>query len=209
MSGQGNTAPGDLPKTGGYPGLQTLFDMADQFNALDSMVRQIVDGKAFAGLVEVMAVHGGGPSGPPTVDVRPLVNQVNGLSQQTPHGTVHGLPCFRLQAGNAGIIVDPAVGDRGQAVICDRDISTVKATRAQAAPGSSRSNSWSDGCYFGSFLGDAVTQYVQITQSGINIVTTGTVAITSAGLTHNGVNVGATHVHAGVQAGGSNTAVPH
>jgi hypothetical protein len=39
--------------------------------------------------------------------------------------------------------------------------------------------------------------------------TSGGVAIASSTLTHNGVNIGATHVHGGVQTGGSNTAVPH
>lgn len=207
MSGQkDSTAPGQLPTTGGYPGLQPLSDMAGAYNALDSLVRQIVDGKAFAGLVKVIAVHGGGPGGAPTVDVQPLVNQVNGQAQQTPHGIVFGLPCFRLHAGAAAIIVDPVVGDIGQAVTCDRDISTVKATKAQSGPGSFRSNSWADGCYFGGFLGGGATHYVQITQAGVNIVTSGTVSITGAGLIHNGVNVGATHVHSDPQ--GGNTGPP-
>jgi hypothetical protein len=38
---------------------------------------------------------------------------------------------------------------------------------------------------------------------------TGTLAVTGANMTHNGVNVGSTHVHGGVQGGSSNSAVPH
>lgn len=37
----------------------------------------------------------------------------------------------------------------------------------------------------------------------------GNVDIISDTLTHNGVNIGSTHIHGGVQSGGSNTAVPH
>lgn len=209
MSGTPNsTAPGVLPTSGGYAGLQRFQEMVGQFNALDGLVRQVVDQKAFAGLVKVIAVHGGGSSGPPTVDVQPMVDQVDGLGQKTPHGIVYGLPCFRIQAGVAGLIVDPVVGDIGDAIICDRDISTVKNTKEQAGPGSFRSNSWADGCYFGSFLGGAVTTYVQITAMGVNIISTGAVSLTSTALTHNGVNVGSTHEHSGVQPGGGNSGPP-
>lgn len=41
------------------------------------------------------------------------------------------------------------------------------------------------------------------------VISPGAVAITAPTLTHNGINIGATHVHAGVQAGAANTAVPH
>lgn len=42
----------------------------------------------------------------------------------------------------------------------------------------------------------------------VRIVAPGGVAITGGALTHNGVNIGATHRHGGVQPGGSNTGVP-
>jgi len=203
-----STKAGQLPTTGGYAGLQRFQELTNTFAALDGLVRQVMDGMAHCGPVEVVAVHGGGPSGAPTVDVRPMVNQVDGLAQNTPHGIVHGLPTFRLQAGNAAIIIDPIVGDKGIAIICDRDISTVKATKAQSGPGSFRSNSWADGCYMGEFFAGSASQYVQITQSGINIVTGGAINITSASLTHNGVNIGSTHVHKDTQPGGGNSGPP-
>ena len=48
--------------------------------------------------------------------------------------------------------------------------------------------------------------YVQVTNGNVAIV--GNLTVTGT-MTNNGVNVGSTHVHGGVQTGGSNTAVPH
>lgn len=50
---------------------------------------------------------------------------------------------------------------------------------------------------------------IKIDQSdNITITTSGTIALTSAHLTHNGVNIGSTHVHGGVTPGAGNTGVP-
>lgn len=181
-----SAAPGQISDTGGYAGVTGFQALTNQFAALDGMVRGIINGKAFASIVQVKAVHGGGHSSlPPTVDVQPMVNQVDGLGKQTPHGIVNGLPCFRLQ-GSGMMVCDPIVGEIGLAVICDRDISTVKSTKAQSGPGSFRTNSWADGCYFGGFLNAATTTYVEIAASGVIIHTSGTVDITAPTTTING-----------------------
>lgn len=171
-----------VPPGTGYAGPHWFYDGTD-FNALSFLTRQIIDEKAFAGLVVVLAVRGGGVSSPPIVAVQPLVSQTDGLGNLTPHGTIYNIPCFRLQGGNGAVILDPVVGDIGDAIVCHRDHSTVKNTRAVAGPGSNRKNSWADGCYFGSFLGGAPTTYVQITQDGVNVVTPGTINLTSGGIT--------------------------
>ena len=49
---------------------------------------------------------------------------------------------------------------------------------------------------------------VTATSSGIELNCSGTVAIESGGLTHNGKNVGATHMHSGVLPGGATTGPP-
>ena len=213
MSGSSSTAPGELPTTGGYAGVQSFQSIRNQFTALDSLVRQVVEGKAFSGLVKVLAVHGGGTSGPATVDVQPLVDQVDGLGNRTPHGTVNGLPCFRIQGGSAAFIIDPVVGDIGDAVICDRDISSVKNTKAQAGPGSFRANSWADGCYFGGFLNGSASRYVMASGSGIAVVDPTQISlmvggkgivITSAGTTIDGKDF-LTHVHTLVTVGSADS----
>lgn len=207
----GNNGP--LPTSGGYAGQEWFQSGGSDFNAVDFCIRQVVAEKAFCGLVKVISVTGGGVGVPSIVSVQPMVNQQDVLANQTPHGIVYNIPCFRLQSGLGAVILDPVVGDIGMAVICDRDISNVKATGAVSPAGSFRQHSWSDGVYFGSVLGGAPTQYVQITQTGVNIVSSDTInltvgskgiSITSAGTEIDG-KMFLPHTHGGVQTGSGST----
>lgn len=208
-----STTGGTIPQSGGYPGQAGFQTAGAGYGALDFAVRQIIAGKAFSGPVKVVAVHGGGVGVPPTVDVQPMVNQQDGLGNQVPHATVYGLGVFRLQGGNGACILDPAVGDIGDAIYADRDISGVKATQDVSPPGSFRQNSYADGIYYGGILNVAPTQYVQIFSGGImikapngltiegNIETTGTIK-------NNGVDIGSTHEHTLVTTGTDNSGPP-
>lgn len=160
-----------LPTAGGYAGQSWQQTPGSLVNAIHFMIKQVIAGKAFAGIVQVKSVTGGGIGTPPIVSVQPLVNQTDGLGNSVPHGTIYNIPVFRLQGGNGAVVLDPAVGDIGLAVMSDRDISTVKATRAVSNPGSFRKNSWADGLYLGGFLNATPTQYVEIGATGINLVT--------------------------------------
>jgi hypothetical protein len=200
---------GTLPTGNAYQGWANVQTGGALFNSLDFLTRQIVKGKAFSALVQVIAVHGGGVGSPATVDVQPAVNQVDGAANQTPHGTVHGMACFRLQGGNGAVILDPVVGDIGMAIICDRDISVVKATGAISGPGSFRTNDWADGCYFGAILGGTPARYAHLSNLGTALVdplqislTVGGfgVTITASGTTIDGVPF-LPHEHTLVQIG--------
>jgi hypothetical protein len=137
---------------------------------------------ASAALVKVVKCsNSGGVSAVGTVDVQPLVNQVDRDGNATPHGIVYGLPYFRAQGGANAVIIDPVAGDIGVAVFCDRDISTVKATKAQANPGSRRRNDWADGLYFGGFLNGTPSQFVEFSSAGITITSTSNVTINAPG----------------------------
>lgn len=193
----------------GYQGAQNAGDGAGAFGAQSFLVRQILSRVNTCTLVKVVAVtNAGGVSPVGFVDVQPLVNQVDGAGNAVPHGVLHHLAYFRLQGGTNAVILDPQVGDIGIAVFADHDISSVAAGKAQANPGSWRRFNMADGLYIGGVLNGTPVQYVQFSASGINIVTPGAVSITSASLTHNGKNIGATHQHSGVQTGGSNTGAP-
>lgn len=161
---------GTQPTGGGFAGAAWSQTGANEYASIDFLVRQIIAGKAFSALVKVLSVTEGGIGSPPIVSVQNCVNQVDGFGNQTPRGEIYNIPCFRLQGGTSAVIVDPVVGDTGHAIICDRDISTVKATRAISGPGSARQHDWSDGCYFGSFLGATPTQYVHLSAAGIEMV---------------------------------------
>ena len=124
-------------------------------------------------LVKVVAVKGGGPGGaPPTVDVQPLVKQMDGVGGSKSHGTIYGLPTHRLQAGTAGFVADPEVGDVGLVHVADRDISSVKANGGgEANPGSFRRHDLADGVYHGMVLKTAaLDRYIQFNTSGVKIV---------------------------------------
>jgi hypothetical protein len=101
-------------------------------------------------------VHPGAGSPPAvgTVDVLPLVNQLDGNGNPVPHGKVFRLPYMRMQSGAWAVICDPSVGDIGIVVCSDRDISTVKSNSdgQQANPGSYRQFDLADGVYLGGIL---------------------------------------------------------
>lgn len=206
----------------GFAGYQDPQDVVDESGAQEFLINSIVGRLATTMLVKVMAVTTTGAVAPVGfVDVTPMVNQIDGVGNPTPHTTIHNLPHFRLQGGANAVIIDPVVGDIGFAVFCSRDISTAKRTKATANPGSLRRHDWADGLYVGGVLNAAPTQYVQFNTSGItiqsptqitltapNITINGTTAVaingpttvdgnvsTTGTLTNNGHAVGSTHEH--------------
>lgn len=206
---------------------------ASDYSALMFVLRQFMANVRTATLVQVTAVsNDGGVSPVGNVSVRPLVGQVDGDGNVTPHGVIHGIPYFRLQGGTNAVILDPVVGDIGLAVFADRDISAVVASGKPSPPGSLRRNHFSDGLYIGGFLNGTPVQYVQFTDSGITVrsptlvtidapsaKTTGNLEVgqdlivdgstSLKAVTSNGVNISSTHVHGGVTTGSGNSAVPH
>jgi hypothetical protein len=155
--------------SGGSP-FQQGGSAANDYTKLLFVFQQLMRGTATATLVRVDACTNDGglvPTG--TVDVTILVNQVDGNGQPVPHKTIYGLPYGRLQGGSTAFIIDPVVGDIGLATFASRDISSVKATKAQSNPASSRVCDYADGLYWGTFFGGIPTQYVQANANGITI----------------------------------------
>lgn len=165
----------------GFPGLAKMGEGSGQYGALLFLVRSVLLKELrTVDLVKVMSVTNDGGLAPVGfVDVLPLVDQVDGMGNATPHGVLHHLPYFRLQGGTDAVILDPKVGDIGIAAFASRDISSVKATKAQATPGSARSFDMADGLYFGGVLNGTPAQYVQFTAGGINVVSPSKVTITA------------------------------
>lgn len=154
----------------GYYGQLGLTDTRSQFNVMTFIIEAALGRVRTMVVVEVMAVTNDGDlSQVGYVNVKPMVNQVDGVGNMTPHGTIFNLPYFRIQGGTNAVILDPKVGDKGIAVIADRDSSAVKSTGAAANPGSKRRFDLADGFYFGGFLNGQVEQYVQFTDDGIKV----------------------------------------
>jgi hypothetical protein len=141
-----------------------------EFNNIAFMVHQALSKMQTATLVRVESCTNAGALSPVGfVDVTPLVNQLDGQGNPTPHVTIHNVPYLRLQGGANGIIMDPQKGDIGVCVFASRDISKIKVTKKQGNPGSFRQYSFSDGMYLGGMLNGTPTQYVQFSAAGIKI----------------------------------------
>lgn len=159
------------PSGGGRPGQAGLNSNTSDYNAQYFLVRQLLGRTRTTILVQVKAVtNEGAVSAVGFVDAQPLVNLMDGVGKTSPHGIILNLPYFRMQGGKNAIILDPQVDDIGLAVICDRDISTVKETKKRANPGSYRRFDLADGVYIGGILNGVPEQYVRFFADGIDIV---------------------------------------
>lgn len=185
-----------------------------EYNAQQFMVQQAIRSQVNTAIpVKVLARDGA------YVDVLPLVTPVDGFGNTVEPTTLFHLPYFRYHAGVAAVIVDPVPGDIGLAVFAKSDCSNVTTGTSQPQqPGSFRKFSMSDGFYFGGFLNQAPSVYIQINQDGtINIVAPTSVNITSPSITASGnitvagdANIGGIgflgHTHTGVH---GETSPPH
>lgn len=154
----------------GYASFATPGASHDDFNATALQVQSILARCNTSTLVKVVSVTtSGGVNAPGFVDFQPLVKQVDGAGNTVSHAPVYHCPYFRLQGGGNAVILDPVVGDIGMASFTNRDISSVIANKAEAAPGSRRWFDMADGIYFGGMLNGAPTQYVQFSGAGIKL----------------------------------------
>lgn len=150
----------------GY-GQQTPYDTTSPLGEVTFIIRQMLARLNTMKVVQVKAVHNtGGVSTAGTVDVQPLVSQIDGNGNAQPHGTVFGLQYFRVQGGVNAVICDPAVGDIGYVVVSDRDITNINTGQNKpVTPGCFRRNDLADGIYVGGILNAKPKQYIQFVDS--------------------------------------------
>lgn len=149
--------------------------------ALEAIVDRLI-GRIYTNLlVQVTEIHSeiDEVSAVGFVDVISLTQQVDGNNEGIPNGTMFRLPFFRVQGGGNAVILNPSIGDIGLACICMRDISSIKETPVSGAPPSRRQYDVSDGLYIGGFLNQEPEQYIHFLESGMNIVSTGDVNLTT------------------------------
>ena len=158
------------PNNLGYPGNADPTTLGDQFNALWFIAKQVLSGAWTITLAQVKSVTNAGEvKDTGTVSLQPLVNQVDGQGNATPHDTISNAIYFRYGGKDGAIICDPAVGDIGIMLSSSRDISSVKANKAAANPGSSRRFDPADAIYLGAVLSAAPSQYITFTSTGLKI----------------------------------------
>ena len=159
-------------------GQLTPFSAWGRYNQIRFAIQQALGKMQTATLVKVVScTNAGGLDPVGTVNVTPLVNQLDSLGNPVPHVTIYNVPYCRVQGGANAIILDPQAGDIGVAVFASRDISKVKSTQAQANPGSARQYDFSDGLYLGGMLNGVPSQYIQFTDEGITIVSPDTITL--------------------------------
>lgn len=152
------------------------------------LIEAMLSGVHTATIVQVISCTNNGdvePSG--TVDVQPLVMQVDSDGHAVPHGPLHSLPYVRLYAGGNMIIMDPQPGDWGIAIFAERDISKVwNGGGNPQAPGSARRFDMADGIYIGGIGSYPPTQYIQFSDAGITLTSPSAVTIDAPQTTING-----------------------
>lgn len=156
-------------------------DSSSDFNVTDFHIRQKLGQLHTNKVVKVIAVYDAqgkavdakdtgvlGATG--FVDVQIMVNMMDGVGNAQEHGIIHNVPFARTQGGANGVIMDPKVGDIGIMACSDRDISSVKANRDVANPGSWRQMSPADGMYVGGLLNGEPSQYLRFLDEGLQLV---------------------------------------
>ena len=167
--------------------------------------------------------------------VRPLIALLTTSGETVKRAQVARVPVVALGGGGFVINFPLRPGDRGWIEASDRDISLFLQSGGDAAPNTLRLHSFEDGRFipdiFAAFdvsqvAGDAMT--IQSADGAVRLelsparikmtapdVTINTGLLTVNGpvatvgtLTNNGVNVGSTHAHTGVQTGGGTSGPP-
>lgn len=137
-------------------------------NALDFIIERMLKGRVnTAAPVRVDGVQPGGTGQAGFVTITPLVAQLDADGNSLAPQPIHNVPYSRLQGGVAAVIVDPVPGDIGWAVFCQRDISSVKANRGAANPGSYRTFDQADAIYLGGILQKKPLIWLELTQEGV------------------------------------------
>jgi len=215
-----------------YLGEANVHDFQSEYNKLIFVVNQVLKDIQTATLVKVMGVDAGGEGPVGTVNVTPLLEQIDANRNTYPHGVIFSLPYLRIQGGTNAIIIDPVIGDIGICIFANKDISNVIKTKKQAAPASYRQFSFSDGLYLGGVLNNTPVNFVEFNNNKIKITSQTTVIVNSpSGTTINGnltvngnINTTGTidadgnitsgsislqnHLHSAVQSGGDNSGPP-
>lgn len=100
------------------------------------------------------------------VVVTPLVPQIDGSGNTLEPQAIYDVPYSRVQGGVAALIIDPVPGDIGICLFAQRDITTVKQTKAAGQPGSLRTFDQADALYVGWVLNQTPTVFLELTQEG-------------------------------------------
>ena len=138
---------------------------ASEYNALSFMIEQAIKGLVNTAIpVRVDSCTKPGPNGAAGyVSATPLVKQRGADGKALDTVSIPQLPFFRMQAGNAAVVLDPQPGDIGLAICSQQDASNLQAGSSDPVQaGSFRCYDLSDSFYVGGFLGQTPTTFVHL-----------------------------------------------
>ena len=161
-----------MASNGPVKGNKRATSGSTQYNALEFLIRNVIQGLVNTAIPVIVTAVDAGGSGAPTgyVTVKPLVCQVDGFGETLDPAELFRVPYARVQGGVAALVIDPVPGDIGLAVFAKSDCSGVAQMQSKPVqPGSFRKFSMSDGFYFGGFLNRAPQVYVEVKQDAIVI----------------------------------------
>lgn len=167
----------------GWRGFAEPGSPGNDYNAISFVVQQLMARMSTAKWVKVIAARSNGEEAQSgTVDVVPLINQVDGNGNGTPQPQLYQLAYFRLFSGTNAVIMDPTQDDIGLAIFCDRDSSALRnnvinGSKDAQNPGSFRMFDLADGVYIGGLIGPTPTQFLRFYPGGIKVKTPGTFTI--------------------------------
>lgn len=214
-------------------GIQDVYAGASAFNANNAQIGKSIQALNTMFLGVVTAVKTSGAGGSLTVSAQPLIATLDANGDAQPAVSYVELPYQRIQAGVAGLICDPVVGDIGVFVCAKRDISGIRhGASAAQVPASWRQFDLADAVMVATIHTGAPTTYIHLMQDGTiaikapqalnvtapkttvtgdveitgDVKVTGNLTITGSTST-GGINLNS-HVHGGVESGGSTTAGP-
>lgn len=150
----------------GYTGFQSPTSSGSEHNTRRLHIEAVHDERRTTVPVKIVKIYPDPNGGAPTADVMPQIDQVDGLGNRTPHAVVYGVAVGRTHSGSGAIVSDPVAGDLYQMHVHDRDISSLKATGQQSAPGSKRRGSMSDGVLGTAMVSGAPKQAVVFKPGG-------------------------------------------
>ena len=138
---------------------------ASEYKAISFLVEQAIKGMVNTAIpvrVDSCTKPGvGGAAG--YVSATPLVMQRGADGKGLQPVSLPQLPFFRLQAGNAAVVLDPQPGDIGLAICSQQDSSNVQAgTSGPVQAGSFRCFDMSDSFYVGGFMNQTPETYIHL-----------------------------------------------
>lgn len=161
--------------------ISTGTEQFSEANTLNFVIRNLISAVRTMTICRVIAVefpknqniYG-------TVDLQPLIKRIDIDGNALSMPLIYNVPFLRIQGtGNSAIILNPKVGDIGLAVVSDRDITSVVATKEESNPSSNRQNSLADSVYIGGILNQSPVQFIEFTDNAINITSPNNLNLTA------------------------------